>query len=117
MDDFGAGYSGESTLLALTPDYVKVDMSIVRGIDQDANRQSLFSHFVSYARSCGIQVIAEGVETEAELRTLIELGADYLQGYYLGTPNPQPSQVDSSIVELIRATARQPRAPGAGAGT
>ena len=117
LDDFGAGYSGESTLLALTPDYVKVDMSIVRGIDQDANRQSLFSHFVSYARSCGIQVIAEGVETEAELRTLIELGADYLQGYYLGTPNPQPSQVDSSIVELIRATARQPRAPGAGAGT
>ncbi|MEG0942457.1 MAG: EAL domain-containing protein [Angelakisella sp.] len=88
LDDFGTGYNGEMVLLQLVPDYVKIDMSIVRNIDSDPSRKELFGYLVSYSHERGIKVIAEGVETASEMDTLIRLGADYLQGYYLGKPEP-----------------------------
>lgn len=107
LDDFGSGYSNDLVLLSLAPDYVKVDMSIVRGIDRDPNRQKLLQNLISYARERGIRVIAEGVETAVELRTLAGFGVDYLQGFYLGVPSfdPAPRISDAALRELERCAA------------
>ena len=80
IDDFGSGYSSESTLLYMQPQYVKIDISIVRNIDDDEDKQSLVANFMSYTKARGIKVIGEGVETRAEMETLTALGVEYLQG-------------------------------------
>ena len=103
MDDFGTGYSNDSVLLNISPDFVKVDMGIIRGIDQDKNRQTLFRNLVSLCREMRVQVIAEGVETAEELRTVVALGADYLQGYYLSRPAFQPTLVSEKALQELRA--------------
>lgn len=72
-------------------------MFIVRNIDKDASRRQIFSTLAASAHSRGIKVIAEGVETAEELRTLIRLGADYVQGYYLGKPAAMPAPVPESV--------------------
>ena len=87
LDDFGAGYSSEGVLLAISPSYVKIDMSIVRGIDRDQSRQALLRGISSYCRTQGIVIIAEGVETREEMVYLIEAGVEYMQGYYLAVPD------------------------------
>ena len=97
VDDFGTGYNSEATLLELNPAFVKIDMFIVRNIDKDASRRQIFSTLAAGAHSRGIKVIAEGVETAEELRTLIRLGADYVQGYYLGKPAVMPAPVPESV--------------------
>lgn len=90
LDDFGSGYNSEITLLLLSPDYIKVDMGIIRDIDKDEDRQKLFLNILSYTKPRNIKVIAEGVETKRELEVLRELGVDYVQGYYIGKPKPSP---------------------------
>ncbi|MDL2287758.1 EAL domain-containing protein [Oscillospiraceae bacterium OttesenSCG-928-F05] len=87
LDDYGTGYNGEHALLSINPDFLKIDMSIIRHIDSDVNRQKLFRQIVDYAHGNGIKVIAEGVETETELETVIALGARYIQGFYIGPPD------------------------------
>ncbi len=93
LDDFGNGYNGDSMLLAVDPDYIKIDMSIVRNIHMDKDRQQLLKNILVYAHGRHIQVIAEGVETADEMETLIQSGVDYLQGYYLGVSYLQPQPV------------------------
>lgn len=104
LDDFGTGYNGESVLLTLTPNFVKLDMSLVRDVDTDVGKQKLMLNLVSYAKMNGIKVIAEGIETRGELETVIKLGADYLQGFYLGRPALVPQgiglEVEDEIVEI-----------------
>lgn len=105
LDDFGTGYNGEMVLLQLVPDYVKIDMSIVRNIDVDPSRQELFRNLVSYSHERNIMVIAEGVETASEMNTLIRLGADYLQGYYLGKPAAAMRTLPEALVLEIQTIA------------
>lgn len=102
LDDFGTGYNSDTALLLLCPDYIKVDMSIVRNIDIDLSRQGIFKNLVSYSHERGIKVIAEGVETFQEMQVLIELGADYLQGYYLGHPLDEMRSIPAELAEEIR---------------
>lgn len=102
IDDYGTGYNNESILLKLNPDYVKIDMSLVRNIDTDQNKQLLMQTLLSYLKSQNIRVIAEGVETAAEMRYLISCGVDYLQGYYLGFPEETPA-LSSIRAEEIRS--------------
>ncbi|MCH1984196.1 EAL domain-containing protein [Ruminococcus sp. OA3] len=97
IDDFGSGYSSESTLLYMQPQYVKIDISIVHDIDSDENKQSLVANFVSYTKARGMKVIGEGVETKAEMETLTALGVEYLQGYYVGRPSRQIRQIEDSV--------------------
>ncbi|WP_139653724.1 EAL domain-containing protein [Raoultibacter phocaeensis] len=102
IDDFGSGYNGDTTLLELEAAYVKIDMAIVRGIDTDVDRQDILKSLLSYAHDRGVQVIAEGVETEAELATVIGFGVDYIQGYLVGKPAPYPGGGDEALRETIR---------------
>ena len=107
LDDFGSGYNGETLLLNITPDFLKIDMSIVQGIDVDENRRKILEDLVSYAKAREIKVVAEGVETRAQLETLVLCGVDYLQGYYLARPSPLPARIpEQALQELAEARER-----------
>jgi EAL domain-containing protein (putative c-di-GMP-specific phosphodiesterase class I)/DNA-binding NarL/FixJ family response regulator len=86
VDDAGAGYASLRHILRLQPDYIKLDMTLTRGIDRDGNRRALASSLLTFAHEVSATVIAEGIETAAELDTLRGLGAALGQGYYLARP-------------------------------
>lgn len=86
IDDAGAGYASLRHVVSLAPDFVKLDLSLVRDIDTDVARQAMATALVSFAAKSGITVVAEGIETEAELATLISLGVTTGQGYFVGRP-------------------------------
>jgi EAL domain-containing protein (putative c-di-GMP-specific phosphodiesterase class I) len=90
IDDLGAGYAGLTSFIALEPEFVKLDMSLIRGVDQCAVRQKLVRSMTNLTRDMGISAVAEGVETRAEAETLVELGCSLLQGYYFGEPVAEP---------------------------
>jgi EAL domain-containing protein (putative c-di-GMP-specific phosphodiesterase class I)/putative methionine-R-sulfoxide reductase with GAF domain len=88
VDDAGAGYSSLRHVVELSPDYLKLDRELVRGIDEDANRRALMRAVVAFAREVGTSVIAEGVETRGELEVLREAEVHLVQGYLLARPGP-----------------------------
>ena len=90
IDDTGAGFASLSHVLKLRPDIVKLDIDLIRGIHTDPARRSLVSGLLIFAKEIGTQLLAEGIETADELRTLREIGVTYGQGYYLGTPGLLP---------------------------
>lgn len=84
IDDLGAGASALAALAHVDPDVVKIDMSLVRGIDTDERKQRLVEVICRFAHASNLQVVAEGIETEAEAATCARLGAGLLQGYIFG---------------------------------
>jgi EAL domain-containing protein (putative c-di-GMP-specific phosphodiesterase class I) len=88
VDDAGAGYASLRHILNLRPDLIKLDMGLTRNISLDPARRALASALITFAKETQSQIIAEGVETAAELATLRALGADKAQGYHLGRPMP-----------------------------
>jgi len=88
LDDMGAGYAGLSSFAFLRPTFVKIDLSLVRGVDSDPVRQSLIRAITNLSKELDLQVIAEGVETDRERATLIQLGCGLLQGYFFARPGP-----------------------------
>ena len=88
IDDLGAGYAGLSYFALLSPDVVKLDMSLVRNMDASPIKQKLVGSMTTLCRELGMRVVAEGVETAAERDVLIALGADLLQGYFYAKPGP-----------------------------
>jgi EAL domain-containing protein (putative c-di-GMP-specific phosphodiesterase class I) len=86
IDDFGAGHSGLGLLTQFQPDIVKLDMHLVRGIDQDKVRRTIVQHTVNMLNDLGITVLCEGIETAGELAVLSDLGIDLIQGYYFAKP-------------------------------
>ena len=101
LDDYGSGYSNENTLLQLAPRFVKVDITIIRGIDTSPDKQQILQNVVAYAHPRSMKIVAEGVETAAELRTVIELGADALQGYFLARPAIVPGAIAPEAAAII----------------
>lgn len=102
LDDYGSGYSNDKTLLELMPEFIKLDRSLIHNIDKDVNKQQLVSYAISYAHLKGIRVIAEGIENAGELKKLLELNVDLLQGFYIGRPKAEPKAIDPEVVEIIR---------------
>ncbi len=86
VDDMGAGYSGLRQITTVHPSYLKLDRSLVTGIDQDSDRAALVKALVGYAEHVGSLLVAEGIENAAELSRLVELGVPLAQGFYLGRP-------------------------------
>ena len=107
LDDYGSGYSNENTLLQLAPRFIKVDIAIIRGIDTSPDKQQILRNVVAYAHPRSMKIVAEGVETAAELRTVIELGTDLLQGYFLARPAIVPGDIAPEAVAIIRELQRQ----------
>jgi len=86
IDDFGAGFAGLNLLADFQPDIVKLDMALVRGIDQSKSRRAIVAGVTGMCRELGIRVIAEGIETGEEMRCLRDLGIHLMQGYWFGRP-------------------------------
>ena len=101
VDDAGAGYSGLQRIIELAPDLIKLDITLVRGIEGDPGRQALVAGMVHFARQTGSTLLAEGIETPAEARLLRELGVDLGQGYLFGRPERQPLR-DQALAPPIR---------------
>ncbi len=101
LDDYGSGYSNERSLLELSPNYIKIDLSIIRDIDTDANKRQIVSNTVSYAHQRGMKVVAEGLETADEVRTVLSLGVDLLQGFFLAMPQVEPGGASEESLAVI----------------
>ncbi len=86
IDDLGGGHARMGTFTLLDCDFVKLDMSLVRDVDQHPMKQRLIKSVTDLCRDQGITVIGEGVETDAEAKVLVDLGCDLLQGYLIARP-------------------------------
>lgn len=100
IDDFGAGYAGLNLLAEYQPDIIKLDMELARGIDGDRTRRAIVAGILGVCGALGITAVAEGVETEGEMRTLRELGVTLMQGYLFA--RPQLDVVPSIDWALVR---------------
>jgi EAL domain-containing protein (putative c-di-GMP-specific phosphodiesterase class I) len=96
LDDIGSGWSGLNMLHEYKPDYVKIDMDLVRDVDTDGFKQTIVGHLISIAQELGIITIGEGVETESEGAWMTAAGVDYLQGYLYGKPAPLAARASAS---------------------
>lgn len=86
IDDFGAGHAGLNLLANFQTDLIKIDMELIRGITDSAARQAIVAGILVIARSLDITIIAEGIETEAELATLKDAGINLFQGFLFARP-------------------------------
>jgi diguanylate cyclase (GGDEF)-like protein/PAS domain S-box-containing protein len=111
LDDFGTGFSSLAYLQRLPLDQIKIDRSFVRDITGSASDRAIVRAIVHLAHSLGFEVLAEGVETAAQLEVLGELGCHAHQGYLVGKPVP----VDTFVASLAAAAAPRARAGGIGA--
>jgi EAL domain-containing protein (putative c-di-GMP-specific phosphodiesterase class I) len=106
VDDMGAGYSGLRQITTVHPSYLKLDRSLISGIDHDSDRAALVGALVGYSKQVGSLLVAEGIEHSAELRVLGELGVPLAQGFYTGRPGrPWPD------VRVARSPAASSPAP------
>jgi EAL domain-containing protein (putative c-di-GMP-specific phosphodiesterase class I) len=87
-DDFGAGQARLQELVEVPPHFLKLHMSLIRGIDQDVTRQELIQALNPVITKLGVQVIAEGIETEQEAGVCLGLGCHLGQGFLFGRPQP-----------------------------
>ena len=95
IDDLGAGYAGLSSFALLEPEFVKLDMTLIRDIDTSSVKQKLVKSIASMCKDMGLFVIAEGVETPGERDSVIDLGCELLQGYLFARPGPAFPEVHS----------------------
>lgn len=86
LDDFGAGHAGLNLLAKFQPDLIKLDMDLIRGLDESLPRRMIVNAVVQLCGKLGVTVIAEGIETAGELEALREIGVRYIQGYYFAKP-------------------------------
>jgi len=106
VDDLGEGYSSVKSLTLLEPEYVKLDMSLIRDIHLDRRRRTMVEGLIGVCHSMGATVVAEGVETDDERQTLHKLGADILQGYFFARPLPL-----SQLMKLPLVTGHEAQPP------
>jgi diguanylate cyclase (GGDEF)-like protein len=102
VDDAGAGYAGFTQLVRVRPDVIKLDRSLVAGVDTDPLKAAVVKAFVHFADSAHAVVCAEGIETPAELHTITSLGADSGQGFLLGRPTPGGAVGPAPLLALPR---------------
>lgn len=101
VDDAGAGYASFRHILNLAPDLIKIDMSLVRDVDRNLVKQTLVSSLLTCARAAGAELLAEGVEREEELRTLVDLGVSYVQGFLCARPAPVAVPVGAEVFAQV----------------
>ncbi len=116
IDDFGVGFSNFERLWRLKPDFVKIDRSVLKSAMQESHARVVFASMIRLIKNCGAAVVIEGIEERAEAKLAIELGADYLQGFYFAKPAAAafPFELGEKIVsqlweEQLEALRQQPR--------
>ncbi|MBN1898218.1 MAG: EAL domain-containing protein [Spirochaetes bacterium] len=98
IDDTGTGYSNLQSLLQIRMQYIKIDISLIRNIDKDPLKQELVRALTQLGNSINARVIAEGIETKSELKTLLKLGIVIGQGFIFAKPAPPFSKVTTIVV-------------------
>jgi EAL domain-containing protein (putative c-di-GMP-specific phosphodiesterase class I) len=101
IDDAGAGYSSLQSIVELSPDYIKVDRSLVRMADKDEMKKHMLRTFVRFAKKMNIRTVAEGIERPEELRLLRAMGFDYAQGYLIGRPSEYPAEANIGAIPKV----------------
>ena len=107
IDDYGTGFSNISNLIRYAPNYVKIDRSLIEHIQEKPRMQKLVAGIIEFVHENGYYALAEGVETHEELKTMIALGSDLIQGYYIAKPasyilRELPETLKNEIVEMNR---------------
>lgn len=102
IDDTGSGYSGLTTLAEIKPNYVKIDIGLIRDIHKDTFKQALIKALVTFADSTNIKLIAEGIECEEELAMLIDLNVYAGQGYYIQRPDCDFLSIKAECIDFIK---------------
>ncbi len=111
IDDLGSGYASLRHVLQLEPEFLKLDCSLISGIDRSPAQRAMASALLSFAREVGSTVIAEGVEAPGELATLRDMGVHLAQGYLLARPgNPWPADPVRPVHRRTRALASEAEA-------
>jgi EAL domain-containing protein (putative c-di-GMP-specific phosphodiesterase class I) len=100
LDDVGAGHSNLDRIPLFRPDVIKIDRSLITGVDGDYYKQETLKSLVGLSRRIGALVVAEGIETEGEAITALELGADLLQGFYLSRPKAVAALRDGGLARV-----------------
>ena len=103
IDDAGAGYSGLNLISDINPNYIKLDMKLTRDIHNDSLKAALVKGMVELSKITNIAIIAEGIETEKELETLINLGVQYGQGFFIQYPEAMVQKIRPDIMARIKA--------------
>jgi len=98
IDDLGSGYAALNAAVELRPEFLKLDMNLIRGIDANNIRQNLIKKIVDFANESGSRIIAEGVETAEEYQTVVQLGCHFVQGYYCAKPAPRFRTTEQIII-------------------
>jgi diguanylate cyclase (GGDEF)-like protein len=102
VDDVGGGFSTLQSIAEIRPDYIKIDMSLVRQIHKDWVKTALMEAFVAFAEKMGSEIIAEGIEDAAELAALVNIGVHYGQGYFFGEPsNPKQIILEEAYLKTL----------------
>ena len=107
IDDVGVGYSNFDRLIQIKPDILKADLSLVRDIDSEVYKQEIFKSLVFLSEKIGGWIITEGVETQAEAVTALELGGDIIQGYFFGRPRKAETETVNYNESTLLSTAKE----------
>ena len=106
LDDVGAGYSSLQSVAELHPDFLKVDRSLIKGVNADPIKWALLETFVTFSKRIGCRIIAEGVETAEEMRTVVQLGVDYVQGFFVAKPNFKRKPLNPAVKDILEPERR-----------
>ena len=101
LDDVGAGYSSLQSVAELHPDFLKIDRSLIQGVNADPIKWALLETFVTFSKRIGCRIIAEGVETAEEMRTVVQLGVDYVQGFFVARPTFERKSINPAVMEIL----------------
>ncbi len=107
IDDVGTGYSGLWSIAEIRPDFMKLDMSLIRGIDHNPVKRALIETFLTFSDKVGCALIAEGIETETELSCLVAMGVHYGQGFFLGRPSAPRQELAPEALAHINGGMRR----------
>lgn len=107
VDDVGTGYSGLWSIAEIRPDFIKLDMSLIRGIDANPVKRALIETFLTFSDKVGCKIIAEGIETATELSSLVSMGVHYGQGYYLARPAAPKPDISSEASLFLAGRKRR----------
>ena len=102
IDDVGAAHSGLNRICHIKPHYLKLDMELVRNVDRDLTKQAIIKGMYEFSKLTESSLIAEGIETEDELRTLIDIGVQYGQGYFIQRPEAVIVPIKDEIICTIK---------------
>ena len=102
IDDAGAGYSGLNLISEVNPNYIKLDMKLIRDVDSDRVKFALVKGMVEFSKVSNVFLIAEGIETYEELNTLVNLGVQYGQGYLLQKPDAEILEIRQDVLQMLK---------------